>query len=821
MFAGQISLQISGLMPVDEKSAINSLGKFNRENVTVVEQATEDEEKSMGDVAADSGASPAAAAPSSLYSSVWGLQRFFVDPLTLKQPAELASFHRCAGALLQSLESRPLDDKQSLSALVSANGLGVAGSAVRPSSFPKYLTGPRLLDLQLHDPLFRRSVLMQVLIFLAHLLNPAGHADTWKELVREATSNGGSASGSTQPAKGAAAGTTAVGASAATTRPAGSNAAAGSSTAPSSTPAAASASVASALAATSVSGAFLPVAYLPPLRALFVRALHCLRSTPPAGSRLNESFLSLLARENRFWIQWKDQRCAALERPAESAQTLSATIAVEELAQAKRNSKAGTGATTAAAAPTKDAANDASARKRKADALSSSSGPFKGFAGRPSARATGDSAAAPTSGSPLSRAPVMGTAPLARLFLPTDDRNTDVLGFLSSEDRDATPNLRFAFIQTLVDEEQEHAERVREKEERNKTRQRIAKERQERKKVKEEATEGNKEDTQPAANASMDDGADDEYSAELAELDEADAADAAADRSMLKCESRKAWQLLRLLSSTAQVAPSWLSGAAESMDDDAIDSAATLSGIDLSMRSEGQITKIVDYFTADRKRVANAQAIAAATATSAAAAVTAAGGGASTADEDLDLVAEANRMLEAQREKQPTEETPAATAAAVAASPAHTETEAAETDEQPAATPTPTTDTPTDAAAVATPEADAAAGVESAAALTPMVDDGLGEPSTDAAPATAASVADPSDSPLDNDDAQPHKKQKHEHAAAAPSESNENPLETDAAALTAATADEGQAEVAVAADASTPVDDADAAAPLASSGMND
>lgn len=822
LFAGAISLQISALMPVDEKSAINSLGKFNRDNITVVEQAPEEsvtdatkgeaESKSMED---DSGVAAAAtpAAPPSLYSSVWGLQRFFVDPSTLKQPAELATFQRCASALLQSLESRPLDDKQSLSALVSANGLGVAGAAVRPSSFPKYLTGTRLLDLQLHDPLFRRSLLMQMLIFVAHLLNPAGHADTWKDLVRESNapiSGSGiqtTAGNRASDTKGAAA----TGTAAATSRPSGSSTG---SSAPSST--AASASTASALAATNVSGAFLPVASLPPLRALFVRALHCLRSTPPAGSRLNESFLSLLARENRFWIQWKDQRCAALERPAESAQTLAATIPVEELAQAKRSSKAGGSATTA---PAKDAATDASARKRKADALSSSSGPFKGFAGKSSARGASDSATASASGSQLSRAPVMGSASLARLFLPSDDRNMDVLGFLSSEDRDATPNLRFAFIQTLVDEEQEHAERVSAKEERNKRREQIERKRQEKRKAKEEAAaEGSKDDTQPAAaaDASMDDGgdgSDDADSAELAELDEADAADVAADRSMLKCESRKAWQLLRLLESTAQVAPSWLSGATESMDDDAIDQAATLSGLDLAMRSEGQINKIVEFFAADRKRIANAQAQAAAAASSAASSIPA-------ADEDQDLVAEANRLLAAQQMQKdaPMDES----AAAAAPAPAVAEPESTtETDDQPsAATPT-TTDAPEAAASAMTPEdADSAAvgdaGTSSVAALTPIADEELGEPATDASAAAAA--ADTADA-ADNDEAHPHKKQKQDHAA--PSE----PSEADAAAATGldegqqAQEQEQQPVLESAADASTPIDDADA--PGASTDMND
>jgi hypothetical protein len=599
-FAGQVSLHISAVCSVDDRSALNVMSKFNRANVTLYEQLPSEKEqgeavaegkedaKMADDASAASSSRPptpstptstaaalaalppaplaAGGVDSTLYTSLWSLQSYFLDPQALKDTATLDKFTSAATKVLEAFESSTLNEKESLAAIVSSSGAALRG--IEPSVFPKYLTGPRLLGLQLRDPSLRRNVLLQLLVFLAHVLNPAGNVDVMRDIV----------SGQNN-AKDATA----------------------------------------ALAQTSVSGAFLPVPALPALRTLFSRALKSLKLTPPASAKFVDAFLLTLAREHRFWLAWKNDSAPSKERCAERIQRepfdaaeLAKTIDVDALAQAERERRAAL-ADPAGAAKAKEAAES---RKRKASALSGAGGAkpagFRGFA-KPAPMSFEDDVPIRSESGRL----FMGTDPLARLFAPADERNRDVLAFLRSSERaELVPNVQYKFIDQLIMQEEEAKERETAKKERTVKREERKAKRQAAKVEKKAAAKAAKQEatgvkTEATADAAMTDtvpknDASDTSSEEEEEVDEQDAEDADADADdvredaqMLKNQSRDVWQLLRLLSFTSSVEATWLKPKESDMDavEDSEDKPAPqVSGLDLFLDSEGTAQKLLDSF---------------------------------------------------------------------------------------------------------------------------------------------------------------------------------------------------------------------------------
>ena len=55
----------------------------------------------------------------------------------------------------------------------------------------RILTGGRLLELQMKDAVFRREIALQLLIFLAHALNPLGNVEAMREMLLKIHGTGG------------------------------------------------------------------------------------------------------------------------------------------------------------------------------------------------------------------------------------------------------------------------------------------------------------------------------------------------------------------------------------------------------------------------------------------------------------------------------------------------------------------------------------------------------------------------------------------------------------------------------------------------------
>ncbi len=83
-----------------------------------------------------------------LYQRLWSLQRFFNDPNLCYTPKEWGAMAHAVDALLSVFRSAKLD----------ARAPPAVVAAAADPYFAKYLTSPKLMDLQLADGNFRRQV---------------------------------------------------------------------------------------------------------------------------------------------------------------------------------------------------------------------------------------------------------------------------------------------------------------------------------------------------------------------------------------------------------------------------------------------------------------------------------------------------------------------------------------------------------------------------------------------------------------------------------------------------------------------------------------
>lgn len=153
--AGRVLLFLARLLPLMERSGVNLQGAFDAENATPVEEVEEGAEDSLG--------RPVDAA---FYRAFWALQAAFADP-----PSAVARWQevrRGVRAALDRLREEPV-------ALTEA-----AASSLHISA--KYLSGPRLLSLQLRDATFRRHFLVQCLILFQFLRAPHPAKQAWPAL---------------------------------------------------------------------------------------------------------------------------------------------------------------------------------------------------------------------------------------------------------------------------------------------------------------------------------------------------------------------------------------------------------------------------------------------------------------------------------------------------------------------------------------------------------------------------------------------------------------------------------------------------------------
>ncbi|GFU58681.1 THO complex subunit 1 [Nephila pilipes] len=175
VFCGRILMFLARIFPLSERSGLNIISEFNLENTTAY--VTNDD--SFSDLASEKEDGTEEGEISSqnqrpitldknLYQKFWSLQDYFRSPNTCYNKMQWRQFASCTSDILTVFRSFKSDDANSSkwkqAKLPSPDGTSVY--------FAKYLTSPKLLELELSDSHFRRYVLVQFLILFQYLTSP-------------------------------------------------------------------------------------------------------------------------------------------------------------------------------------------------------------------------------------------------------------------------------------------------------------------------------------------------------------------------------------------------------------------------------------------------------------------------------------------------------------------------------------------------------------------------------------------------------------------------------------------------------------------------
>ncbi|KAG0038460.1 hypothetical protein BGZ82_000144 [Podila clonocystis] len=208
VFCGRILMLLSNVFPLGERSGVNLKGEYNVDNITPIESddvsvvpdlTPSPSSSSLDDnnhtptaerMDVDEGADvhTPTKTDSDFYKEFWGLQRYFNNPTILANSPEnmsklkkgiedtLARFSevvRDEGRRRPSLEIS--DDKSLEQSIQSADHTSrskrkhdhLQTEDLLPTiHFPKFLTSPQLLRLEIVDPYFRKHILVQFLIII-------------------------------------------------------------------------------------------------------------------------------------------------------------------------------------------------------------------------------------------------------------------------------------------------------------------------------------------------------------------------------------------------------------------------------------------------------------------------------------------------------------------------------------------------------------------------------------------------------------------------------------------------------------------------------
>ncbi|KAF9365007.1 hypothetical protein BGX34_011766 [Mortierella sp. NVP85] len=239
MFRARILMFQSSLFPLTERSGVNLKGDFNTENVTLIEtdDATivpelafspqsegenqvpngetmdidkEDLTTSNKDQPKDNELDDALRKASlTFYTEFWGLQAFFCNPATLINSVEnITKFQKGIERTLDKFsaieEAEQTTPEQTSTSSASqerpkptTTSSGLSEQPTRSNSmmatkrkhtqinesrpeptthFPKFLTSPKLLQLEMVDPYFRKHILVQFLIIIQYLESHTANA---------------------------------------------------------------------------------------------------------------------------------------------------------------------------------------------------------------------------------------------------------------------------------------------------------------------------------------------------------------------------------------------------------------------------------------------------------------------------------------------------------------------------------------------------------------------------------------------------------------------------------------------------------------------
>ena len=200
VFCGRIQLFLARLFPLSEKSALNLMSHFNLENVTLFKKIPkqdqsseltkdkhssqnmeEGEEMEIEELVDDEALASERPVDYNLYEKLWSLQDFFRNPTLCFNAEKWKQFVQQVQEVLQAFSSYKLKHvekkhkekpKQDLAKQEENEGEEMdtgLSSFSNSHYFNKYLTGEKLVNLQLSDTHFRRHVLVQIFIIFQYL----------------------------------------------------------------------------------------------------------------------------------------------------------------------------------------------------------------------------------------------------------------------------------------------------------------------------------------------------------------------------------------------------------------------------------------------------------------------------------------------------------------------------------------------------------------------------------------------------------------------------------------------------------------------------
>ena len=193
LLCGRVLMLLAQVIPLTEKSSVNLKGEFNKATGDIPYSVELEGEEAArlasegGDVAAfklkstDEKLDGQMEVSFGLYKTFWGLQKSLHDPLSLINGSEsVEEVVSAVGLVLDHLTSYALEAE----AEVDADGGGGEGDA--DSHFPGFLTDTKLIALEFQDPVFRRQILVQLLVVMHYLLDRSVHPAKAPEMSRKA-----------------------------------------------------------------------------------------------------------------------------------------------------------------------------------------------------------------------------------------------------------------------------------------------------------------------------------------------------------------------------------------------------------------------------------------------------------------------------------------------------------------------------------------------------------------------------------------------------------------------------------------------------------
>ncbi|EGD72748.1 hypothetical protein PTSG_04478 [Salpingoeca rosetta] len=191
--SGRLLMFIASIFPMSDKSGANISSAVNVANKTHYDETEEELDTSASEAAKaqEDIDMPSLGRPlnKSDYKQFWSLQRFFCEPRLCYQPDEWKRFEKATECVLDLFERHPLEvspvtTQPTAASMMDTNddngdgdGDGDDGDDDGPSqkqrradtTFAKYLTSPKLFELQLNDVTLRREILLQLLILFSYL----------------------------------------------------------------------------------------------------------------------------------------------------------------------------------------------------------------------------------------------------------------------------------------------------------------------------------------------------------------------------------------------------------------------------------------------------------------------------------------------------------------------------------------------------------------------------------------------------------------------------------------------------------------------------